>query len=63
MKLLDYLRARFEIKNDRKLAQELGFSTPTISKIRTGKYNVSAELIIAVHERFNMPIKEIKSFL
>lgn len=63
MKLLDYLKTRFEIKNDRQLAKELGFSTPTISKIRTGKYNVSAELIIAIHERFNMTIKEIKSFL
>lgn len=60
MKLLDYLKEKFEIKNDRQLAIELGASHPTVSKIRNGKAKVSAEFMIAVHEKFNLPIAEIK---
>ena len=60
MKLLDYLKEKFDIKNDRQLAIELGASHPTVSKIRNGKAKVSAEFMIAVHEKFNMPIAEIK---
>lgn len=63
MKLLDYLQKTYEIKNDRQLALQIGFSTPTLSKIRTGKYKVSADMIIAIHEKFNMSIKEIKKLL
>lgn len=60
MKLLDYLKEKFEIKNDRHLSMALEIAHPTISKIRHGKANVSAEFMIAVHEKFNMPIAEIK---
>lgn len=63
MKLLDYLQKKYDIKNDRQLALKIGFSTPTLSKIRTGKYQVSADMIIAIHETFNMSIKDIKALL
>jgi transcriptional regulator with XRE-family HTH domain len=63
MKLLDYLQKTYDVKNDRQLALKLGFSTPTLSKIRTGKYPVSADMIIAIHETFNMSIKDIKALL
>ncbi len=63
MKLLDYLQKTYDIKNDRQLALRIGFSTPTLSKIRTGKYKVSADMIIAIHEKFGMSIKEIKKLL
>jgi transcriptional regulator with XRE-family HTH domain len=63
MKLLDYLQKTYDIKNDRQLALKIGFSTPTLSKIRTGKYKVSADMIIAIHETFNMSIKDIKALL
>jgi hypothetical protein len=63
MKLLDYLQKTYDVKNDRQLAIKLGFSTPTLSKIRTGKYPVSADMIIAIHETFNMSIKDIKALL
>lgn len=61
MKLLDELIARFNVKNDRHLAKELGISTPVISRVRNGKSAVSAEFIIRIHEVYGMPIAEIKA--
>lgn len=60
MKLLDYLKETFNIKNDRQLAIQLEISHPTISRIRTGHKKVSAEVIITVHEKYGMPIAQIK---
>lgn len=60
MKLLDYLKETFNVKNDRQLAIELGLSHPTISRIRTGHKKASAEVMIAVHEKYSMPIAQIK---
>jgi transcriptional regulator with XRE-family HTH domain len=63
MKLLDYLKETYEIKNDRQLAIRIGVSMPTISKIRNGHNGVSAETKIAIHKAFDMPIAEIEEFL
>lgn len=60
MKLLDHLKETFNVKNDRQLAIEIGISHPTISRIRCGHKKASAELIIAVHEKYGIPIAEIK---
>lgn len=60
MKLLDELQKRFEIPNDRQLASKLGLSTPVISRIRTGKSGVSADVMIRIHEVLGLPIAEIK---
>lgn len=60
MKLLDELQSRFEIKNDRQLAAKLNLSTPVISRIRNGRNNVSADVIIRIHEVLGLPIAEIK---
>lgn len=60
MKLLDYLKEKFNVKNDRQLAMEIGISHPTISRIRRGHKKASAEVIIAVHEKYGIPISEIK---
>ena len=60
MKLLDELQNRFEIPNDRQLASKLGLSTPVISRIRTGKSGVSADVMIRIHEVLGLPIAEIK---
>jgi transcriptional regulator with XRE-family HTH domain len=60
LKLLDYLKETFNVKNDRQLAMEMGISHPTISRIRRGHKKASAEVIIAVHEKYGIPIAEIK---
>jgi plasmid maintenance system antidote protein VapI len=58
--ILDELQKRFDIKNDRQLSIKLGVAAPVISRLRNGKAKVSAEMIIAIHETFGLPIAEIK---
>lgn len=58
--ILDELQKRFDIKNDRQLSIKIGVAPPVLSRIRNGKAKVSAEMIIAVHEVFGIPIAEIK---
>lgn len=60
MKLLDYLQEKFDVKNDRQLAIQIGISHPTISRIRQGHKKASAEVMIAIHEKYGVPIAEIK---
>lgn len=61
MKLLDFLKEKFKIKNDRHLALALGIQPPAISKIRNGNMSITADFILKVHETFDIPIKEIKA--
>lgn len=58
--ILDELQKRFDIKNDRQLSIKLGVAAPVISRLRNGKSKVSAEMMIAIHEVFELPIAEIK---
>ena len=62
-KLLDAIKAEFELKNDAALVKFLGTRPPTISKIRAGKVSISPEFILLVHDMTNWEIKRIKSFL
>jgi transcriptional regulator with XRE-family HTH domain len=62
-RLLDYLKDKFHIESDYALAQELGTSAPTLSRVRTGHKVVGANLILAIHDAFEMPIKDIKGML
>jgi plasmid maintenance system antidote protein VapI len=63
MKLLDFLKLQFDIKNDRQLALALGVQAPAISKIRNGHSSITADFILKVHETFEMPIKDIKALI
>ena len=63
MKLLDFLKEKFNLKNDRQLALALGVHAPAISKIRHGYMNISADFILKVHETFDIPVKDIKAML
>lgn len=60
MNLLDYLQQTYGIKTDRELAAKIGLSTPVVSRIRNGKCGVSGDVMIKIHEVFDMPIKQIK---
>jgi len=62
MKLLDYILKTYRIKNDRSLAHALSLSTATISKIRHGSV-VSPDVILRIHESFNVPVKKIRELL
>ena len=63
MKLLDFLKKRFNIKNDRHLALAMGVRAPAISKIRNGHTSITADFILKVHETFDIPVKEIKALI
>jgi plasmid maintenance system antidote protein VapI len=58
--LLDYLLSEFAFKSDAELARELGRDSAYISKLRTGKLALSANLILFIHEHFGMAVKEIR---
>jgi plasmid maintenance system antidote protein VapI len=63
MKLLDTIKERYSVKNDAELSRKLDVPPPTISKIRSGKVSVSADMILRIHETFEMPVKEIRELL
>ena len=63
MKLLDFLKEKFNIKNDRQLALALGVHSPAISKIRHGHSAITADFILKVHETFEIPVKDIKAMI
>jgi plasmid maintenance system antidote protein VapI len=61
--VLDYLKEKKLVKNDRDLARVLDVNPPHLSKIRNGHMKFGAWMILAVHEEFDIPIKEIKAML
>lgn len=63
MKLLDEIKKRYEIKTDAELSRVLKVPPPTISKIRSYRVNVSAEIILRIHETLDMPVADIRKLL
>lgn len=61
-RLFDYLIERFALGSDYRLALETEVSASSICKMRSGKA-VTPSYILKVHERFDVPIKEIKEML
>jgi plasmid maintenance system antidote protein VapI len=63
MKLLDFIKERYKVKNDAELSRLLKTKAPTISKIRSGRVNVSADIILRIHEVLGMPVADIRALL
>ena len=61
--LLDKLQDKHHLKNDAALARELGIQPPIISKIRSHVLAVSCESILKIHERYDMPVTEIRRLI
>lgn len=61
--LFDIAAEKIGAKNDRRLAMAIGVDQPVISKIRHGRLDVGASLVIKLHEATGMTIKEIKAFV
>jgi predicted house-cleaning noncanonical NTP pyrophosphatase (MazG superfamily) len=59
-KLLDTLIERMHLKNDAELCRVLEVQPPIISKIRHRKLNVGATILLRMHEKSNIPIRELK---
>lgn len=59
-KLLDTLIEKLQLKNDAELCRVLEVQPPIISKIRHRKLNVGATILLRMHEKSNIPIRELK---
>ena len=61
-KLLDTLKAKFNLKTDAELSWMLGVPPSSLSKMRSGM-PVSAERILQIHDATGWEIKRIKGLL
>ena len=62
-RLLDHLIKRYELKNNRALAQLLGMTQGGISKLRYKTNKVSAEFILRVYDKTDLTIEEIRELI
>ena len=62
-RLLDYLIETYKLKNTRKLAQHLGVTQGYLSKLRHGVKKVSGDFILAIYDKTDMSIEEIRALL
>lgn len=58
--LVDFLREKLHCVNDYEVAREIGCAPSMISKFRHRTCQVSAALMIEIHEKYDMPISQIK---
>lgn len=58
--LLLIARTKLNLKNDAELSRVMGVNAPLISKLRHGKVQISAALLIEFHEKTGMSIAELK---
>jgi hypothetical protein len=61
-RLFDFLIKNYRLKNDNALADALDVVPSVISKVRSGR-QVTASLILKVHEKYEIPIRDIKVLL
>jgi len=61
--LLDSLLERGGLKNDAALSRALAVAPPVISKLRSGKLEVGATLVLNIYDTFDVDIREAKEVL
>jgi plasmid maintenance system antidote protein VapI len=61
--LFDFLMRESDLESDAALARALGVPPPTISKIRNGKSNLSAEIILKIHRLTGLSVDTIDRML
>jgi len=61
--LFDHIIKSRQLKNDAALGRLIGITPAVLSKIRHGRLNVSAQIIINVHLRTDMPVRDIMALL
>ncbi len=59
-KLLDTLIEKMQLKNDAELCRVLEVQPPIISKIRHRKLAVGATILLRMHEKSELSIRELK---
>ena len=61
--LFDYLHEACELKSDAELSRALGVAPATVSRIRSGVYKVTAEIILTIHKQTGLSVEEIESLI
>ena len=61
-RLFDFLIKNFRLKSDHALSEALSVLPSTICKMRAGR-PVTATVILKVHEKYEIPIRDIKALL
>lgn len=61
--LIDRLLEVKQLRNDAELCRILQVSPPVISKIRNGRLNVSAALMIRMHDALGLSINELRELM
>lgn len=61
--LLDAIITHYSLKNDAALCRLLEVAPPIVSKVRHQRIGLSDDLILRIHERTGMPVREIKTRL
>jgi plasmid maintenance system antidote protein VapI len=62
-KLLDHIIKANKLKNDAALARFLEQTPAAISKVRHGRLNVSAQMVIDIHLATGMAVRDIQALL
>jgi DNA-binding transcriptional regulator YdaS (Cro superfamily) len=57
------LRAHLRLKNDAALAGRLQVAPPVLSKIRHGRLQVGATLLISMHEESGISLKDLRELM
>jgi len=61
--LFDYLHEACELKSDAELSRALGVAPATVSRIRSGVYKVTADIILTIHKQTGLSVEEIESLI
>lgn len=61
--LFDHISKTHKLKNDAALSRLLKLAPTIISKVRHGRLNVSAQIVINVHLYTGMPVRDIMAMI
>lgn len=61
--VMDYLIEEFRLKNDAALSRRLGVAQPVISKTRNSKLSLGPNMILRIHETFDVPVSKIRELM
>lgn len=61
--VFDIIRTEWKMRSDKELSEFLGIEQSVISRIRSGRLQMSANVILAVNERAGLEIKTVKALL
>jgi plasmid maintenance system antidote protein VapI len=61
--LLDHLMSKLNLKTDMQLANYFEMPPSVISKVRNRKNGVSANFILLIHEKLDIPVEEIRKLI